>query len=56
MQAEVVANALVDVHIDSEEILLEMARDNELKTWIGEVPGISMGAAMHIIRYLQTHE
>jgi len=56
MSAEVVANALVDVHIDSEEILLEMARDNELKTWIGEVPGISMGAAMHIIRYLQTHE
>ena len=56
MDAEIVANALVDVHIDSELVLLEMARDNDLKGWISEVPGIDIGAAQHIIRYLQTHE
>lgn len=47
-EAEIVASALVDNHIDSAETLIQMCKDEDTRSWIAEVPGISLGAAVKI--------
>eukprot|EP00039_Didymoeca_costata_P024243 m.9730 g.9730 ORF g.9730 m.9730 type:complete len:625 (+) comp4123_c0_seq1:94-1968(+) len=60
-EAEIVTAALMDVHIDSVNTLVRLVLTEDTKDWIGQIKGISRGAALVIYstirdnkeRYLQ---
>lgn len=52
-EAEIIANSLIDVHIDSKQALLRIVADEDTKGWLGEIPGISKGAATILISRLE---
>lgn len=48
MEAELVAQILIDNHIDSPETIVSMVKNKKTRHWLAELPGISAGASVAI--------